>query len=540
MLEGSPNLPVSVLPPSVLAAEKRALGFLAEGKWRAARDEIKPLVKVDRARFLPILIEASSGLVREMAQKGRAAEARQMLAYLATIAPADRVRALAAEITVSTSPAATPTAGLELLAQPACALPEAERVRLADRAVLAFVPAPADKPALAALAAELAVIHDGLAQVSSAQWAGLGSRLRAVPRHSVFSHWVVFIKGLAAFYTGDTDRAVQFFDNLPPHSVPARASQPYLVFARRLEPVPYLPQGPALLDAVGRVLGQPWAGRLLCRAELLWKDARHAESYRVLRDGASLFPANSPDWLGAVSEFFFQAPGSMNDDQLDDYLPCFIELLRRAGKNDAEELLGHRMLARMAVRDGEWEVAGPEWEKFLAARAKVRGHNPKLEAVAYCWLGERMVDPTREGSAAVNAGGLPQMRAPRRGLPYFQKAITLDPNLLPAHLWLCHVYGALRKTRERNRLLDEMTRRFPAEKAVLLQSAHRCVRAQGLPQGPGFARPRPRSRPSRPHDSGHGRPVPAAIRLEAVPTAPTRKGPPNAGRGGRVSHRQTR
>ena len=480
--DASSNLPASLLPPSVVAAEKRALAFLADGKWRAARDEIKPLVKVERGRFLPILIAANVGLIREMAQKGRVAEARQMLAYLATIAPADQVRAMEAEIAVSTNPAATPAASLDLLAVPGNALPEVERVRLADRAVVAFEPAPAGNPALAALAAELAVIHASLAQVSAGGWEGLAEKLRAVPRRSPFSHWALFIKGLAAFYTGDTDRAVQCFAGLPPNSVPAKASQPYLVLAGRLEPEVQLPQGAAWLDAVGRVLGQPWAGRLLCRAELLWKSARHAESYRVFREGASLFPTDTQDWLGALSEFYFQAHRSMNDDQLDDYLGYFVELLLRAGKNPTEDMLGHRMLALMAIRDGEWSIAPEQWAKFLAARAKVRHPNPKLEAVAYCWLGEKLAEPMPEGSAAQHLEGFPRMRSPARGRDYFQKAIDLDPDLLPAYLRLSQVYAALRQTRERNRLLDEMTRRFPAEKAVLLQAADRCRERKTFPK----------------------------------------------------------
>jgi tetratricopeptide (TPR) repeat protein len=74
------------------------------------------------------------------------------------------------------------------------------------------------------------------------------------------------------------------------------------------------------------------------------------------------------------------------------------------------------------------------------------------------------------------------MAHPARGRHYFQKAVELDPNLLPAYLWLCHVYGALRQTRERNRLLDEMTRRFPEEKAVLLQAANRCAERKAFPK----------------------------------------------------------
>jgi len=223
------------------------------------------------------------------------------------------------------------------------------------------------------------------------------------------------------------------------------------------------------------VLGQPWAGRLICRAEQLWRGARHVDSYGVFRDGASLFPSDGPDWLGALSEFYFQAPRSLNDDQLEDYLDYFIDLLLRAGKNDVEDLLGHRMLGLQAARDGQWSIAAEQWDKFLATRAKLRKPNPKLEAVAYCWLGQKMVAPMSGQPPAGQPDGLPRMEAPERGRSYFQKAIALDPTLLPGYLWLCHIYAALGQKRERNQLLDEMTRRFPDEKPVLLQAAGRCA-----------------------------------------------------------------
>lgn len=72
--------------PQLLAAEKRATELLEHQKWRKARDELKPLVKVDRARFLPLLIQTNIGLAREMLAKGQTEEAKQVIGYLRTIA----------------------------------------------------------------------------------------------------------------------------------------------------------------------------------------------------------------------------------------------------------------------------------------------------------------------------------------------------------------------------------------------------------------------------------------------------------------------
>src|SRR5688500_17302560 len=83
---------------AMIAAEERVHALLEQGKWRQARNDLKSLVKTDRARFLPLLIDANVGLAREMLANGQTAQARQVLDYLATIASADRLRAIEIEL----------------------------------------------------------------------------------------------------------------------------------------------------------------------------------------------------------------------------------------------------------------------------------------------------------------------------------------------------------------------------------------------------------------------------------------------------------
>ena len=86
------------MPPSVVAAEQQQRELIAQSQWRKARELIKPLVKLDRARFLPLLIQANIGLAREMVSKGHIAEARQVLVYLATITPREQLVGLEVDI----------------------------------------------------------------------------------------------------------------------------------------------------------------------------------------------------------------------------------------------------------------------------------------------------------------------------------------------------------------------------------------------------------------------------------------------------------
>ncbi len=77
-----------ILTPSQQALEQTGLEFLRLGKFRKARDAFKSLNKSHPFRALPRLIKANLGLAQEMAAKVQVNEANQILAYLKTIASA--------------------------------------------------------------------------------------------------------------------------------------------------------------------------------------------------------------------------------------------------------------------------------------------------------------------------------------------------------------------------------------------------------------------------------------------------------------------
>ena len=130
-------------------------GLLAQEKWREARNDLKTLVKSDRARFLPLLIESNLGLARTMLASGQEAQARQVMAYLATLVPADQMPSLEARLTMDAGPAGpSPAAGIAALADATVERSEPDRRQLADHVVLAFEPVNAAGPAEARLAGE--------------------------------------------------------------------------------------------------------------------------------------------------------------------------------------------------------------------------------------------------------------------------------------------------------------------------------------------------------------------------------------------------
>ncbi|HEX9781454.1 MAG TPA: hypothetical protein VGA56_01835, partial [Opitutaceae bacterium] len=94
------------LPSSLDVQDQRTRAWLTTGKWRQTHDALKPLIKADRERFLPLLIEANVDLARAMLAHDQTSETHQVLNYLATIAPADHMRAVELEFACKTDSSA--------------------------------------------------------------------------------------------------------------------------------------------------------------------------------------------------------------------------------------------------------------------------------------------------------------------------------------------------------------------------------------------------------------------------------------------------
>jgi tetratricopeptide (TPR) repeat protein len=359
---------------------------------------------------------------------------------------------------------------------------EQEKTRLADQLVAAFVPLPEPLPASARLGEELRAIHEALQAVSEGQWEHAQELLRPVSRRTPFSHWVLFIKGLAAFHTGDRERAARFFESLPAGSVPAKASRLYLWIIRGAEPdgtTPTLRE--ALLRSVCKLSGAAGTEGLLARAERLWQQGKHEDSYKVWREALPQFPAEGFHWLGAMSEFYFQSVHSTSGAAQDHYLEFFDSVLDFAEpKNAVEELLMRRTIALLDSRFGGGQSLRGNWEEFLQARERLHEPNPRFSSIAYGWLGEQLSRVCPDSFGFGGPRNPPVLSDANGAKDCLLKAIELDPANLEASLQLALVYRALKNKGKLNRLLDQMARRFPDEKRVLLESARNCIERSAL------------------------------------------------------------
>jgi tetratricopeptide (TPR) repeat protein len=476
--------------PAVMSQRERvARDFLAQGRFRKARDEFKLLCKLDRPKFLPLLVEANIGLAREMAGKGMVDEAQQVLYYLKTIATPEQLLGLSLELqSRSAKPGQGPAVAeiLWSLAKPSLA--GAERQNLADWAVLAFEPVANPRPEVAALAQELAAIVSALQAISERHFDQALELIRPLGQASAFSHWKMFIKGLGAFYCGDWERATRFFGGLPAGSAPGKASQSYLLLLGS-PPVSHdspLPSG-AVIEWACRMAGEPGLGAPLLRAEQAWRKGDPARMYQILRDSIPRFPEEGLNLMGVLSEFAVHCSFTLHFESKEDYLDLVDDVVEGqiTPKNPVELQSFLRLTVLVLAWDMPEDVAIGHWEQFLRTREKLHGPNPALDSLAYGWLGDLFSQPPVPGASpflGYNRSGA-RMRNATEAQRLLARAVNLDEENLAASLRLCEVYKERRLNADRNKLLDRMTARFPTEKQVLTLAGQACLQRKAYKRG---------------------------------------------------------
>ncbi|CAN5412333.1 hypothetical protein BH09GEM1_BH09GEM1_46080 [soil metagenome] len=466
------------MPPSSDPVEVTARADLAAGRWRKARDAFKELLKRDRATFQPLLVEANVGLARSMLAKELISDARQVLTYLRTIAPPATIAALEAEITAhaARSPKAAPDSVAQLLD---FTLAPADRRAIADQLVVAFSKSDMESTTAERQQAvsDLRAIHQAIEFACLGNHDGALDLVRPLGRDSAFAHWRLFVRAVVAFQRGDDDKAAQYFEALPPDSVPGRAGIAWRLALVKHVSMEREASSEAVIEATGTLTGEPGWGRPLARAEVLWRAGKHAAAYRAVREAKPSFPSDGADFSAVLSTFFFNGIFALPEGARDAYADALwdIEENRRA-KGPAELMMIRRTLSLLMAAEGiddlESGALSGIWEAFLRDQQRVHGQNPRLASVGWCWLGQILARSRPQlplhGRRAKNDNADAAITA-------LEKSIALDAGNAEAHLLLASAYSTAAHMRDRNRVHDLMSERFPDNKQVLLAVGAGCI-----------------------------------------------------------------
>jgi len=464
--------------------EKQARDDMAASRFRKARDAYKTLCKQDREKYLPALIDANRRLAEQLMEKGLGSEAQQVLAYLATIAPASTIIAqdLSLGLKHQDWQAALDRA-LQLWSDKTAALDERDRAAVADAFVLAFLsPSEIGRLPLSE-ASELGAIAGALRCLCEEQWEQAQELLRPVPRGSLFAGWKILIKGMIAFYRGDLEKAGTLFSQVSPFGVPICAAKTLLLFlgpdhGRKLDE----PAREQVARSACSILGTTNLAPFLTRADRFWQAGRHGDSYKEIRQ-APEFPSEQPDLTGALSDFYFKAHFAMRHTARERYLDWFSRLAESANfKSDAEARLTFRLLGCSALDTPYSKDVEHFWRKFLEFWPRDDPLNGKVASLVLEQVGDHYAQ-REEPNPFLFEDESDRLRDAQGATLLLMESIEHDPSNLGAYLKLLEVYGFEEKHSDRKRLLDRMARLFPKEKAVLLQAGRESLEHKGYSNG---------------------------------------------------------
>ena len=466
-------------------AAAQTLAWMREGRWRKARESAKELVKRERERYLPLLIEANVGLAREMLGKGLIKEATTVVDYLATLAPAALVATLRAELAapvVKCSAASVSTTAEAAGWWAAVLRVEASGVGdhcVEDLAAVDLLVTDAFVPPVAAgderaerMARELATVRAACAATGDGRWDAAREALQGLPRQSVFRYWRLFLRGVRCFFEYELDTAKQCFQELPPHGALARAAR---TFDPALVPIGPLAPVRVRVSLYLAATGQPaaWSGPIVAAAAG-WKAGKRVEPFEELLAGMKgMFPAIVPGLPALLTEAALPHRTRMDREDYDaaETLMDRLGLDRGAKKLQTSEAL-LAFLRPMCLAEAHITPSGTLdriWRTVIELWNRFEGPNPLRDAVAWQWLGEALSKSLTHADPASFFEPSPQDLDKARKA--YEKAVEADPSNESAATGLLALLQRQGDTKAHKRLLDELLQRFPRSKSLLIAAA---------------------------------------------------------------------
>ena len=482
----------------------KVLQLMAGGLWRKARDAAKELCRKDRGRYLVLLIRANVGLVREMLGKGLVKEAETVVAYLATFAPADTMALLRAEMAAPTGKrqikalADSDGAGWWVGALRADGISmNGGAVSPTDQAAVDLLVTDGFKPDEAGndgqavrLAAELKAVRSACAATGEGRWEEAKQALRDLPRQSVFSQWRIFLRGVRCVFEEERETARQCFAQLPPAGGLAWAAASLAPdLAGNARPVPATATVPLWLA----VTGQPaaWSAPILAAASS-WKAGRRVQAFDDLVAGMKdAFPSVVPGLPALLTDAILPSHARMNDaDWADSENLChrFGGERTKANLRSQQSVLAfYRSMCVAEKSEMPHQELDRSWRLLIELWQKYHGPDPQRDSLAWCWLGDALAIPT-EGNYPFDTPPAEERKNAAKALKAYENAIEADESHEAAWLGLVSLLIRQGETQRSNKMLDELVKKFPRNKGILMLAGDNAIARKSYAKGSGILR----------------------------------------------------
>ena len=469
-----------------LAAQAREL--LAKGKFRQAKDAFKDLCKIDKAKYLPELLQSYHGLANQMIQNGQPADAAKIIENIKALSSEKGGSGeVSLEIAVAMKKKDYETIARiyeKHLSQKKDLSALMEIPTVADALVVAFQEFPALKTACPGVHGELTAIQQALADVSGEKYDDAWGKVKGIGAHSLFSRWKLFIKGLVAFYKNEDEKALEAFGRVPSGTLLHNVARTYSYLLNK-NSLDNTQPSEAVLQKTCAVAGYPELADSLPRAEVLWQSGRRYESYCHVYKTMQPFPSEGKDIAGILSRFYFNIVHHLHPNEAIPYSDAF---LNRAATESKLSGLEWMMLCRMdgllsmkvhqCDNDMYCDDSVEGWENFLEAHTRMHGRQPKMESLIYCHIGALFTtDYEEDNDFSFFSSSRKNKRIIRNDSlaeKFYTLSIKTDPGNKEAYLGLLNVYKKTRKKTKYNKLLDKIAPLFSDDATIQYNAGVNC------------------------------------------------------------------
>ena len=301
------------------------------------------------------------------------------------------------------------------------------------------------------------------------EWDLLDVQLRKITRQSPFSHWRLFLSGFSAWYQGKTGDAEKLFSRLDEDSVPGKKARAILALMGKgnVSEKDYV--------ALGQFLGEPRIIGQLEKAEKAMAADRFHQAESTL-SGIPGVPSFKPDFAGMVTHSFLKRIPRAAEADLETLSHRTLDKLLLYEQNllPSQTLFWATIFVRILginIPPGAFselsEIGKKGWNKYQESFANFYPANKRFKAMCLVTLGKNIMgcgDPFGN---------------PLDGFEdCLRKAIKIDPDFEEAYLLLLDLLEREGDTKEVNRLLDEMSKRFPESANIIAKAARNCFNRQ--------------------------------------------------------------
>ena len=459
--------------------EKKAESDLESGRYRKAKDGFKELYALNKEKYLPALLESYKGMVKQMLDNGQTEEAKIVVEHIRTLDPNFNADRILTQIKIKKSDSDTVVIEyINSLLRERIDLSNDELVNAADFIVTAFNDFPVLESGRPELNNELCAVKKALELVCEEKFSEALDAVKNIKRNSMFSHWKLFLKGIAAFYTKDDTKCRDAFKMLPVNSLPYNAAEPFLfimdwtLFKNREKGYTTISKNASKLTGLDKY------AVTIPKAEYLWKIGRYKESFTHINSNHPGFLIEDRGLDANLTMFFYNAVFHIPDSAVDDYMST-LGFFHEPDLDDKRKMLPFSKIAANLLNEvAPDEVIIDVWEIFLDNYKDVHGSNNKLNAIVFAHLGKifTALEVPDELSFLVTDKKVGGIRNKELAVRYIEKSIKCNGSDKNVYLLLLKVYELLKEKSKQNKLMDTMIKQFPDDKDVLVSTGEACIK----------------------------------------------------------------